>query len=153
MEQYVNLATLDSFQQADNLAKLLGQKGMTARVVDEADIQKFLFLTTPKAYSIVQIPEEKYAEAVGVVQKLQEDGEAVCSHIFSCPECGSLAVEYPQFTRKYFITPLLIEWASSLGLFKKQFYCRKCHWTWPPPPEGETARISKAPAIQVAPPD
>lgn len=151
MEQYVNLATLDSFQQADTLAKALSHKGMTARVVDEGDIQKFLFLTKPQAFSIVQIPKENYAAGVSAIQELQEHGDPVCSHIFSCPECGSLAVEYPQFTRKYFITPLLIEWASSLGLFKKQFYCRKCHWTWPP--EGERPRISKTPAIQIGPPD
>lgn len=153
MERYMNLATLDNFQHADTLAKSLSQNDMTARVVDETDMQRFLFLTKPKAFSIVQVPAERYADAVAAIQKLQEEGDPVCSHIFSCPECGSLAVEYPQFTRKYFITPLLIEWGCALGLFKKEFYCRKCHWTWPPVSTGESPKISMAPSIQVAPPD
>ena len=59
--------------------------------------------------------------------------------VYSCPECGSFGVEYPQYTRKFF-TPLLIEWMSNFGLFEKAFYCRKCHYTWP---KGRTTGINR----------
>ncbi len=149
----INLATMDSQYAAEQLAENLSQQGITARLHDEQDIQRFLFLTKPKGHFIIQVPEKAYSQAVSVIQDLQEARSSVCNHIFSCPECGSLAVEYPQFTRKYLITPLLIEWASNLGLFKKKFYCRKCHWTWAPLPASASPQISHDQQILVAPPD
>lgn len=150
---FINLATMDNPYVADQLAETLTQHGIKSRMHDESSVQRFVFLTKPKGFSIVQVPETDYARAISVLQELQDEQDRICDHIFSCPECGSLAVEYPQFTRKYFITPLLLEWASNLGLFKKEFYCRKCHWTWAPIPAAERPKISRAPEILVSPPD
>jgi hypothetical protein len=150
---YINLATLESMHEAERLATLLGKEGIKSRTHDEADIQRFIFLTKPKAFSIVQVVEEDYARAVSFIQALHDAHEPVCNHIFSCPDCGSLAVEYPQFTRKYFITPTLLEWASNFGLYKKQFYCRKCHCTWPYEKGDRLPQILHATDIQVAPPN
>lgn len=150
---FINLATMDSLHAAEQLADKLSQQGITSRTHDERDMQRFLFLTKPKGHYIVQIPEDSYVAAVTLIQELSDADDPICRHIFSCPECGSLAVEYPQFTRKYLITPLLLEWASNLGLFQKKFYCRKCHWMWLPVQTPITPRISLAREIQVAPPD
>ncbi|HAL71220.1 MAG TPA: hypothetical protein DCP71_05545 [Verrucomicrobiales bacterium] len=116
---YINLATLDSMYEAENLAEALSRNGITARTHDEQDVQRFIFFTKPKAFSIVQVHDADYARAVNLIQDMQGAHEPMCRHIFSCPECGSLAVEYPQFTRKYFITPLLLEWASNFGLSRR----------------------------------
>lgn len=150
---YINLATLDSMYEAENLAEALSRNGITARTHDEQDVQRFIFFTKPKAFSIVQVHDADYARAVNLIQDMQSTHEPVCRHIFSCPECGSLAVEYPQFTRKYFITPLLLEWASNFGLFEKKFYCRKCHALWPYQAGAKLPEIGHATGVQVAPPN
>lgn len=150
---YINLATMDSKYEADRLAELLSEQGIKARMHDERDMQLFVFFTKPKAFAIVQVSEEEYSRAIAYIQHLHDLNDPVCEHIFSCIECGSLAVEYPQFTRKYLITPLLLEWASNLGLFKKQFYCRKCHSMWPYETGVQMPRISHAAEVQTAPPN
>ena len=48
-----------------------------------------------------------------------------------CPECGSLRVDYPQFTRKSLLTNLTMGVAANVGLVDKEFYCEDCHFTWP----------------------
>ncbi|TDU73353.1 hypothetical protein EI77_01823 [Prosthecobacter fusiformis] len=149
----INLATMDRLREAEQLAEKLAGRGIKTRVHDESDMQRFLFLTKPLGHFILQVDEAAYSQAVSIIQDLQDENDPICNHIFSCPECSSLAVEYPQFTRKFLITPLLIEWASDLGLFKKKFYCRKCHATWLPAPASATPKISHSQDILVAPPD
>ena len=149
----INLATMDRMREADLLADKLAERAINTRVHDEGDMQRFLFLTKPKGHYILQVPEDAYADAVTVIQHLQEENDPICDHIFSCPECGSLAVEYPQFTRKYLITPLLLEWAASLGVYSKKFYCRKCHAMWPPAPPSATPKVHRTAEVLVSPPD
>ncbi|MDB6006796.1 MAG: hypothetical protein JWR15_3783 [Prosthecobacter sp.] len=108
----------------------LSEHGIEHAAYDEGDLQMFVFMSKPGANMKVQVSEEDYAEAVTCLIEFEQKHPDLVGHIFSCPECGSFAVEYPQFSRK-FITPLFLEWLSNLGLFKKQCYCRKCHATWP----------------------
>lgn len=150
---FINLATLDSVYEAERLSSILSEKGIKARLHDESDVQRFIFLTKPKAFSIVQVPDEHYAEGVKLLQELQGRHDPACRHVFSCPDCGSLAVEYPQYTRKYFITPLLLEWAANFGLYQKQFYCRKCHSMWPYETGKSLPGISSNATVLVAPPN
>ncbi|SKA82229.1 hypothetical protein SAMN02745166_00880 [Prosthecobacter debontii] len=150
---YINLATMDSEHEAHRLASRFSEQGIKSRVHDERDIQLFVFFTKPKAFTIVQVDDGDYSRAIAFIQHLHDLNDPVCGHIFSCIECGSFAVEYPQFTRKYLITPLLLEWASNLGLFKKQFYCRKCHAMWPYEVSALKPRISHSAEVQTAPPN
>jgi hypothetical protein len=130
--KFINLATMDDNKEAEALSVRLEGEGIPSRLNDESKVQSLIFATRPKGFAIVQVQEEDYPRAVQLVQEWESDNPSIASHIFSCPECGSYAVEYPQFTRKVLITPMLLEWLSNLGLFKKQFYCRKCNATWPP---------------------
>ena len=130
--KFLNLATMDDLKEAEALSLKLEQEGIPSRVRDESNVQRFLFFTRPKGFSIVQVQEDDYARAARLVQLWDAENQSLAAHIFSCPECGSYAVEYPQYTRKYAITPMLMEWLSNLGLFEKQFYCRKCNATWAP---------------------
>lgn len=150
---FINLATLDNVYEAERLSTLLNERGFKTRLHDESDVQRFVFLTKPKAFSIVQVQDGDYSQAVSILQELQERHDPACRHVFSCPDCGSLAVEYPQYTRKYFITPLLLEWAANFGLYDKQFYCRKCHSMWPYETGKRLPGISRDAAVLVAPPN
>src|SRR5260370_713983 len=48
-----------------------------------------------------------------------------------CPECKSLHVDYPQFTRKFFIPNLAMGFLAALGAVEKDYYCQDCHYIWP----------------------
>jgi hypothetical protein len=148
---FINLATTDNLTSAEHLGARLGEEGIPTRVHDERDMQKFALLTKPKGYSKVLVQEEDYGRAAAKIQDWESRDSELASHIFSCPECGSFAVEYPQFTRKAFLTPMIIEWMSNVGLFEKQFYCRKCHAVWPPAPPSPHPKRGTAASV-LAPP-
>ena len=57
----------------------------------------------------------------------------------TCPECDSAEVDYPQVTRK-FILPALHSILYKLGIMEKEFYCQRCHHTWPTRAKLEPAR-------------
>ena len=106
--------------------------GVSTQLHDERDVQRFLFFTKPKANIKLHVKEKDYARAAAMLIGFEKEHPEYARHIFSSPECGSFAVEYPPFTRKFLITPLLIEWMISLGLFAKQCDCRECHHSWAP---------------------
>jgi hypothetical protein len=127
---FLDLATFDNRKAAELFCQFLGAHGIETSVYDEGDLQMFVFLTKPAANIKVQVRDEDYAEAVTCLIEFEKQNPQLLPFIYSCPDCGSFAVEYPQFSRK-FITPLFLEWLSNLGLFQKQCYCRRCHATWP----------------------
>src|SRR2546429_475820 len=57
-------------------------------------------------------------------------GEGILRDAVRCPQCSSSRVEYPQFTRKFFL-PNLVGLASLLHIIDKEFYCQECEYTWP----------------------
>jgi len=57
--------------------------------------------------------------------------EGVLREAIRCPECRSLRVEYPQYSRKSILPNLLIGFMTLIGATKKEFYCQDCHFTWP----------------------
>jgi hypothetical protein len=125
----IDLASFSSHKAAELFCQQLHSQGIETQVFDERDLQLFVFMTAPKAYMKIQVQEEKYAEAAALLIEFEKNHPEYARYLYSCPECGSFAIEYPQYTRK-FITPLLVEWLSIFGLFPKQCYCRKCHYTW-----------------------
>lgn len=124
-----DLASFEDHKTLELFCLYLSEHGIEHAAHDEADLQMFVFLTKPGASLKVQVSEEAYAEAVTCLIEFEQKHPDLVPSIYSCPECGSFAVEYPQFSRK-FMTPLLLEWLSNLGLFRKQCYCRKCHAMW-----------------------
>ncbi len=50
-----------------------------------------------------------------------------------CPGCGSLHIDFPQFTEKSILTNVAMGLASELGLVEKDFYCEDCHYAWTKP--------------------
>lgn len=129
----VDLACFDGHYAAEYCCEKMEENGIEAHLHDERGVQTFIFLTKPRASMKVQVKEADYSRAVELLIEIEKASPDVASLIYSCPDCGSFAVEYPQFSRK-FMTPLFLEWLSNLGLFEKQCYCRKCHCLWPRAP-------------------
>lgn len=127
---FIDLACFDGHYAAEYCRAELEKHGIESQIYDERNVQTFIFLTQPKASFKVLVKSADYSRAAELLIELEKADPQVATLVYSCPECGSFAVEYPQFSRK-FITPLFMEWMSNLGVFKKLCYCRKCHATWP----------------------
>ncbi|WP_395746975.1 hypothetical protein [Prosthecobacter sp.] len=126
----IDLASFDGRRTAELCSDYLEKCGLETAIFDEGSLQTFVFFTKPAANVKVQVQEKDYDQAVTRLIEFEKEHPKLVPFIYSCPECGSFAVEYPQFSRKFF-SFLLIEWMSSLGAFPKRCYCRKCHSTWP----------------------
>ena len=126
---FIDLASFSSRKAASLFRSHLDENGIGTGSYDERDLQLFVFLTKPGASIKLQVSECDYARAATLLIEFEKEHPEFARFIFSCPECGSFAVEQPQFTRKFF-TVVLVEWFVSIGLFPKQCYCRKCHHTW-----------------------
>src|SRR4030095_9378091 len=57
----------------------------------------------------------------------------VLSQAVRCPECGSMRIEYPQFSRRTIMGALPSALAAA-GVIERDFYCEACHFTWPAEP-------------------
>lgn len=148
-----DLASFDDSQAAERCCQHLEANGIETHFYDESGLQSVVFLTKPKASLKIQVQEDDYARAVRLLIDFEKENPLVAGSVYSCPDCGSFAVEYPQFSRK-FVTPLFLEWLSNFGLFKKQCYCRKCHSTWPKTRHRSVNRhhLTPAPSVFVPPP-
>jgi hypothetical protein len=63
-----------------------------------------------------------------------------------CPECKSLRIDYPQFTRNSIIPNLIIGLLATIARVEKEYYCYDCHFTWPRKgTRGSRARPHSAP--------
>jgi hypothetical protein len=54
--------------------------------------------------------------------------EGVLFDAIRCPECKSLRILYPQFTRKFFLPNLAMGMAASIGLVEKTYYWEHFHF-------------------------
>jgi hypothetical protein len=126
----VTIATLDRRDQAEALVNRLREAGVEADYVDDTDTQSEMLVGRPRGAFRVEAGEGDTARAEGLVREWDRGGGAV----IRCPQCGGSQLEYPQMTRK-FPAPL---WAFALlqkvGFLKPEFYCERCHHTWPPEP-------------------
>lgn len=124
----VTIATFEEPAQANHLKERLQQEGVKADVHNEAALQSVL--GKPHANAKVLVQETDFEAA----QKWMIEWEASDPQIgapLRCPQCGSTEIEYPQFSRKFFM-PWMAGVLFALRLFPKEFYCRQCQNTWPP---------------------
>jgi len=140
--------TIASFDQPDSARQLrerLEKAGIACEVVDESKLQKYWFLSKPRAAMKLRVEAEDFDKARELLNGM-DAGEDVLHDAVRCPQCGSSRVQYPQFTRK-FLTPTFVEIFCFLHLMEREFYCEDCQYTWPdhpvrmPPPWDGTQEL------------
>ncbi len=127
--------TIASFDQPDSARQLrerLEKAGIACEVVDESKLQKYWFLSKPRAAVKLRVEAEDFDKARELLNGM-DAGEDVLHDAVRCPQCGSSRVQYPQFTRK-FLTPTFVEIFCFLHLMEREFYCEDCQYTWPDHP-------------------
>lgn len=126
---------------AEPLQKRLVEAGVGAEIHDELRLEKFWFVSRPETGIRIEVPADQYERAYELLIQWDKQEGALREGI-RCPECGSLRVEYPQFTRKFLIPNLAMGLLAALHAVEKEYYCQECHFTWPR--EGTRTRRDRA---------
>ena len=132
------VALFSNRAKAEPVQKRLVESGVQAEIHDELRLEKFWFVSKPSTGVRVETPADQYERACQLLYDWDAADGALRDAI-RCPECKSLRVDYPQFTRKFLIPNLALGLFAALGALEKQFYCQDCHFTWPK----EGTKVSK----------
>jgi predicted Zn-ribbon and HTH transcriptional regulator len=115
---------------AEPIQKCLLEAGIRAEIHDELRLEKLWFIAKVGSGSRLEVPVDQFERAEQLLVGW-DAAKAALSDAIRCPECKSLRVDYPQFTRKSLLTNLAVGLAAEVGLVEKEFYCQDCHYTWP----------------------
>jgi hypothetical protein len=125
----LTVATFSDFDKAEVVKDRIEKAGIPAEIYDESELQRLWFLSRPLANEKVKVDEKDFDRARHVLEAADTSEQLLHCEI-KCPQCGSPLVEYPQFTRK-FVTTTLVEVFCLLHIIDRQFYCKRCHYSWP----------------------
>ena len=113
--------------------KFLDTHRFEARIYNDRVLQAILFLCPPHATYRVQVRANASRAANEQLEHVPEKTVLV-QRALQCPSCGSLAINYPQMTRKFFLPTLVLHLGIILRIIHHEAYCEACHYTWQMPP-------------------
>jgi len=125
----VTIATFNAPPAAEVLKGRLEEAHIPTEVHHESTLEWLWFTPKPVVKIRLKVRTSDYERAIQLVHEWDK-AEGVLREAVRCPECGSSRVQYPQFTRKFFM-PNLIGLLAAMGIVERQFYCEKCQFTWP----------------------
>lgn len=140
---WVNIALFEDVHEGGALARILQGKGFEARVYYDKLLQTFLFLCPPRATFRAQVRRDDFKVATHFLNT-QPEAAPVLEHAIHCPSCGSLRVNYPQMTRKFFLPTLVLHLGIIFRVIEHEAYCDACHHTWNLP-KTESSSLTDAP--------
>lgn len=111
------------------MKKRLEESNIPAEIDHESSLEWLWFAIKPVVKVRLKVRTADFDEALRLLRGW-DAAEGILREAIRCPECGSSRVEYPQFTRKFFL-PNLIGLLAGLGVVRREFYCEECHFTWP----------------------
>jgi hypothetical protein len=137
---WMEVALFPNLATAEPIKERLVRSGIEAEVHEGLRLEKLWFVPSHGAGARLEVPAESFEVAE---QRLLDwdAAEGALRNAIRCPECRSLRVDYPQFTRKSLLTNLALGLSARLGLVEKAYYCHDCHYTWPK--EGASPRRSR----------
>jgi hypothetical protein len=126
----IPVATFNGRRQAEPLQKRLAASGIQAEIRDELRHARLWFVSRPEIGVRLEAPAAQCERAHQLLHAW-DTTEGALREAIRCPECGSLRVDYPQYTEKSLLTNLAMGLAAELRLIVKECYCRDCQYTWP----------------------
>jgi hypothetical protein len=124
---WITVALFDDLQAGKKLEAFLRDKRIDARTYNDKLLQLFLFLCPPQATFRVQVRQPFYKMTI---ELLNAEVPTALEKAIHCPDCGSLRINYPQMTRKFFLPTLFLHLGIIFRLIKHQAYCENCHFVW-----------------------
>jgi hypothetical protein len=144
-QPWVTVAIFENVNDGRRVETALKDKGFEARTYNDKLLQLFLFLCPPHATFRVQVWESDFKNAADFLDREKPVDLEKAIH---CPSCGSLRVQYPQMTRKFFLPTLVLHLGIIFRLIEHEAYCENCHCLWNLPKNGSPARVRRAPRKQ-----
>ncbi len=115
---------------AEPIQQRLRRSGVAAEIREQSAWEKFWFISRKSAGARLEVPANEFERGEELLLDW-DAAEGALRDAIRCPECRSLRIDYPQFTRKSVLTNLAMGLAAELGLVEKDYYCKDCHFTWP----------------------
>src|SRR4051812_2299857 len=106
---------------AEPLQHRLVESGVQAEVHDELRLEKLWFVSKPQAGARLEVPAPQYERAHQLLLSW-DAAEGALRRAIRCPECKSLRVDYPQFTRKSLLPNVVMGLSAAVGLVEKEYY-------------------------------
>ena len=126
----VSIALFSNRTKAEPIQRRLTENGIQGEVHDELKLEKLWFVSKPAAGARIEVPAGQFERAYQLLVEW-DDHDGALRDAIRCPECRSLRIDYPQFTRKSMLPNLIMGFLAAIGQVEKQFYCQDCHYTWP----------------------
>lgn len=142
-QPWVNMAAFETERDGEAFAEILHRKGFEPRIHHDKWLQMLLFLCPPRATFHVQVRNDDFKTAAGFIDT-EPEVAPVLERALHCPSCGSLRINYPQMTRKFFLPTLLLHSGIIFRVIDHEAYCEACHHTWNLP-KAESPQINKTP--------
>ena len=124
---WADVAVLEELNDGQMLAAFLQAQRLEARTYDDKLFRYLLFLRPPRVTYRVQVRKNAFRAAT---EFLERNAPAILEKAIHCPSCGSLRVNYPQMTRKFFTPTVLLHFGLILRLIDHECYCESCHYDW-----------------------
>jgi len=126
----MQIALFNHRAKAEPIQSRLVEAGINAEIHDELRLEKLWLACKDDCGVRLEVPANQFERAEDLLVEW-DTKEGALRDAIHCPECGSLRVEYPQYTRKSLLTNLAMGVAANVGLVEKDYYCEECHFTWP----------------------
>jgi predicted Zn-ribbon and HTH transcriptional regulator len=126
----ISVALFSNRAQAEALQARLLSAGIQAEAHDEQYLEKLWHVSKAASGVRLEVPADQFERTEQLLLEW-DAAEGALREAIRCPECRSLRVQYPQFTRKAMIPNLLTGLLATIGALEKQYYCEDCHFTWP----------------------
>jgi hypothetical protein len=125
----IRLAIFSDRAAAEPARQGLAQAGIPAEIHDELQLERLWFVSKSSAGVRLEVPLRHLHRSMQLLLEW-DAGQGTLRDAVRCPECRSLRVDFPQFTRKSLFTNLAIGLMAELRLVERQFYCEDCHCMW-----------------------
>ena len=145
-----NVAIFENVSDCQLLEMDLKNKGFETRTYNDKLLQFFLFLCPPHATIRVQVRGNDLKNATYFLDH-EPATSALLQKAIRCPSCGSLRVQYPQMTRKFFLPTLLLHLGIIFRVIVHEAYCESCHWLWSLPKKRVSAPARAHAANAISP--
>ena len=125
----IPVATFNRRADAEPLAHYLNENGIPAEIHDDLKLGRLWFASRNTSGVRVEVPAQRFERAYN--RALECDGtQHVLQGAIRCPECKSLRVVFPQFTKRSFIPNIIVGTLAAIARVEKEYYCEDCHFTW-----------------------
>ena len=129
MKNPMPLVTFNSLSPAESLQSRLIQNGIDARINTAPKLEVFWFISRTRFGVRIEVPAAQFAEAHRLLMQW-DTAEGLLRDAIRCPECHSLRVIFPQYTRRSLIPNVVVGTLAALG-HEQEYFCEDCHFTWP----------------------